>query len=170
MAQQRRIKLYTKTGDKGNTSLYDGTRAFKGDFIFDVLGTIDELNCHIGKLASYDSLSSDRKHELRIIQYRLINISSVIATPKNNKNIPDITTQDITELESMIDYCQMNSPPLKEFVLPGINPANCSAHLCRVNARKVERMVISLFHEKELTEVKRNILIWFNRLSDFSLH
>ena len=173
----RRIKLYTKTGDKMKTSLYDGSRVYKEDYIFDVLGTIDELNCHVGTLAYH----AVEKHDLRVIQYRITNIASIIATPKRNKRLPEITEEDISALERLIDDCQQRSSPLDEFVLPGSCPVNCQAHICRVVARRVERMTSRLFHNggqsftsgnrtvlnKDLPKYKKRILVWFNRLSDF---
>lgn len=174
--EKKRIKLYTKSGDKGKTSLYDGTRRYKEDYIFDVLGTIDELNCHIGMLAVMEPSIS-----IRILQYKLTRINSIIATPQKNKNIPNITVQDITFLEKAIDNLQQLTPPLKEFVLPGSTPSNSQCHICRAVSRRAERMVSRLFHNggqpftngdrivpnKNLPKNKKNILIWFNRLSDF---
>ena len=110
-AKVRRLKLYTKSGDKGKTSLYDGSRKYKEDYIFDVLGTIDELNCHVGALAVSQDMVIDF---LREIQYHLTHIASVIATPHRNKNLPDITEGDIARLEGVIDGLQASTPPLGE--------------------------------------------------------
>jgi cob(I)alamin adenosyltransferase len=170
----RRIKLYTKSGDKGKTSLYDGSRRYKEDYVFDVLGTIDELNCHVAVIAGC--------HEYcRVIQYKLMNISSVIATPHRNKNLPDVTEEDIKSLETRIDALQAECTPLREFVIPGSTAGDAQVHICRAVTRRAERMVSRLFHNggqpftngerivpnKDLPKYKKRILIWFNRLSDY---
>jgi len=188
MTHERRIKLYTKTGDKGHTSLYDGSRASKTDRIFDVLGTMDELNCHIGLLttimtvfgvdeekSAFDrwNLNGQKKSVskiLRMIQYKITHINSIIATPKQNKPLPGISDTDITILEKQIDLLQQQAPPLREFVLPGSTPGNAQAHVCRVITRKAERIILDLFWSKIYSDIpddKKRILIWINRLSDY---
>lgn len=170
-------KLYTKTGDKGKTSLYDGTRTYKEEYIFDVLGTMDELNCHIGFLAV---LAPEVQKSMRLLQYRITQINSVIATPTATKPLPQIEEKDIALLESLIDTHDSKCPPLREFVLPVSNKLNAQSHICRVVARKAERMLNKLFHNPnrmyvagqreiengELPENKKLILKWMNRLSD----
>ena len=158
----RRIKLYTKTGDKGKTSLYDGSRTGKDELIFDVLGNLDELNCNIGMLWCYEC-----KIFFRIIQYNLTNIASNIATPKKNKNLVEISDGDIKTIEQKIDNLQQRAPILKEFVLPGINKSNSQAHICRTLTRRLERSLYKLWNGKEISGQEKNILIYINRLSDY---
>jgi cob(I)alamin adenosyltransferase len=160
-------KLYTKKGDKGQTSLYDGSKHSKTEPIFSTLGDIDELNSAIGLLiAFWGNVSSIyiNKSFLRKIQYHLINISSVIATPGKKKNkLTRITEEDISELEKHIDYCQSKCPPLKQFILPGPQlPSrltiseeqiqsqyhacvSAQAHVCRAITRRVERRILNLW-------------------------
>jgi cob(I)alamin adenosyltransferase len=171
----RKIKLYTKTGDKGLSSLYDGSRVPKFNIIFNILGDLDELNSHIGLLCSYEE-----NNKLRKIQLLLTNIASIIATPKNNKILPkEITNQEIKELEKNIDFYEEQNTPLKEFVLPGINLPNAQSHICRSTTRRVERKLWEFCTFLENDNVKEqlksrlatikypNILIYINRLSDF---
>jgi len=152
------MKLYTKFGDKGNTQLYDGTTVSKTSQICDVIGEIDELNVRIGDLAI-----NTNEIFLREIQYMLMNISSLIATPNKNKQsfLPQVTSEDITLIERQIDFYHKKVPPLKEFVIPCYNQANTKAHLCRTHTRTVERKYL------ELQDRNDNIAIYINRLSDF---
>ena len=171
----RRIKLYTKTGDEGKTSLYNGTRCNKAEPIFSTLGDLDELNCAIGMLITYIqvyNISAIEENFFRKIQYHIINISSVIATPgKKNARLTRITEEDIAEIERKIDLSQQNAPPLKQFILPGAQISKnhlsytaygdrvkepekiqsslvtAQAHMCRAIARRAERNVLGLWKD-----------------------
>lgn len=161
-----KIKLYTKTGDKGTTSLYDMRRVGKDKLIFEVLGDLDELSAFIGVVLSY-------KHEmysnvLRKIQSKLLDIGSDIATIKNRNNIVKISEGDIKEIENYIDDLQERAPPLKEFILPGLNNIDAHVHVCRAVTRRLER------HLWKMKKAAKNehptdefTYIYINRLSDF---
>lgn len=174
------MKIYTKTGDKGKTSLYDGKRITKDSVIFEVIGEIDELTSRIGMLYS---LVKDQKNislYLKKIQQILQDINSNIATIDKTKKIPQIKEELIFEIENNIDEMEEKLPKLTKFILPGINQTDAQAHLCRTQARKVERFLWKLENctsrellknEKilDLTFVKVDIIIlkFINRISDY---
>lgn len=161
-------KIYTKTGDRGETDLYDGSRLAKTESIFDVLGTLDELSSHIGVLITlHESLwkimrSKTLTMRLRRLQQTLLNIGSIIATPNSEgKQLPDIS--DIVEtIESFIDGMENILPPLTQFLLVGgINSIESQAHVCRTVARRAEREFLKSGIDND------TIRIWLNRLSDY---
>lgn len=154
-------KIYTKKGDKGKTSLYDGSRVYKCDKRICVLGTFDELIAHIGELVVL--VDENDRLQLQKIQVILSDISSIIATPKGNKSLPMNTVDEkyISELERGIDRFMSETPPLKDFVLPGATISNAKAHVCRAVTRRLEREII----ESELVE--GSIIKYVNRLSDY---
>lgn len=161
-----RIKLYTKKGDKGMTSLYDGTRVSKTDLYMAVLGTLDELNVHVGMTAvSINKLNRLCYGDLRHIQLIIIDISSIIATPSKRNKVRGFDANEITNIEKGIDSLHSQSPPLTEFLLPCSTYENSLAHVCRVVARRAERKMIKLFSVDE--QIDQNILIYMNRLSDY---
>lgn len=171
------MKIYTKTGDKGKTSLYDGSRHSKFDEVFDVLGDIDELSSHIGLLYTQFNASvndeppshPDNKNIntdfLRIIQCRLQTINSLIATPESKKasKLTQITEEDVKYLENQIDLYSNSTPPLKVFILPGVTVCDSQAHVCRSVCRRAERRFIRLHPEEETFVLVKQYL---NRLSD----
>lgn len=180
------MKIYTKTGDKGKTSLYDGSRHSKFDEVFDVLGDIDELSSHIGLLYTqlYSSVNDEptshpgllyTQYEpdnrnintdfLRIIQCRLQTINSLIATPESKKasKLTQITEEDVKYLENQIDLYSNSTPPLKVFILPGVTVCDSQAHVCRSVCRRAERRFIRLHPEEETFVLVKQYL---NRLSD----
>jgi cob(I)alamin adenosyltransferase len=153
-------KIYTKTGDRGETGLYDGSRLAKTEPIFDVLGTLDELSSHIGVLISCNVGVTTLR--LRRLQQILLNIGSVIATPNpGDRTLPDITGI-IEGLESYIDEMEATLPPLTTFLLVGGgNVAESHAHVCRTVARRAEREFLKSGIDND------TIRIWLNRLSDY---
>lgn len=155
-------KIYTKTGDKGTTSLYDMSRVEKSNIIFDVLGDIDELSCYIGLLCSV--LKSDDVNFLRFIQHKLLDIGSDIATLSKRDKIVEVSLDDVKELEQKIDYYSDLKEPLKEFILVGYGIEDSYSHLCRAIARKAER---NLWKIKDYISTGENTFIYMNRLSDF---
>lgn len=156
-------KIYTKTGDKGMTTLYDMSRVYKADSVFDILGELDELNVRVGKLAILVPVDSF----LRDIQRILLNIGSDFATPASNKRekIVEITEADIKVLEDKIDMMDSKLPKLTVFVLPGVGLNDIVAHEARVCCRKVERQAWAI--RDRVGYVKDETFRYLNRLSDF---
>jgi cob(I)alamin adenosyltransferase len=163
----KKMKIYTKTGDKGKTSLIGGTRVSKHHFRIDAYGTIDELNSYLGLLSDY--LESDKStiEIIREIQDRLFTIGSSLATDPNANSkmaIPDLKASDIEFLENKIDEFELNLNPLKSFILPGGNKASSVSHVARCVCRRAERMVVELSENEKVNEL---ICPYLNRLSDF---
>ena len=169
------MKVYTKTGDNGTTSLYDGTRCNKSSNIFMALGELDELNSRVGVLlADMDigegTINTDPSFlerievNLRQIQSNIQNINSVLASGK--KVTKTTVGDDITKLENEIDWLESYNPRLTKFILPGVTRADSSSHMCRTQARKAERLMWVLQHE-ETIDVPPLELAYVNRLSDY---
>ena len=162
------MKIYTKTGDKGMTSLYGGARVSKSSLQIDTYGTLDELNSYIGLLRSVES-TKDEWETIKEIQDRLFTIGSYLASDANKKDLskPDLLEEDITLLEDRIDQMDETLEPLKSFVLPGGSIENSYAHLARVCCRKVERMVVKLVQDFPELPIPELVLSYLNRLSDY---
>ncbi len=159
------MKIYTKKGDAGQTSLIGGTRVPKHHLRVEAYGMVDELNVVIGLLI--DQLKTDREIEvLRTIQDRLfITGSNLAADPhKNRMALPQLSNEDIELLEREIDVMDAALPPLKNFILPGGHPAVSFSHLARVVCRRAERIVSQL---AENESVNPDIIKYLNRLSDY---
>ncbi len=158
------MKIYTKTGDEGFTSLFGGARISKDDIRIEAYGTVDELNSFVGRL--YDECSiEDVKAQLFIVQNKLFNIGSVLACdPKADFKLTGVIAEDILFLENAIDKMDEELPPLKNFILPSGHSQVSAAHLCRTICRRAERRVVTLQNN---TEVDHNITIYLNRLSDY---
>jgi cob(I)alamin adenosyltransferase len=173
------MKIYTRSGDEGNSSLYDGSRISKSEIFFDVLGELDELSSRIGFLSSLLSSNDSLLIFLRVIQGKIQDINTIIATIKTKKVLPKITADDILLLEQQIDNLEQNNEPLTKFILPGVTQLDSQSHLCRTQARKVERYLWKLHNSKdniiktngiiELKEIAidNSITSYVNRLSDF---
>ncbi len=166
------MKIYTKTGDKGKTSLIGGKRVSKSNLRIEAYGTIDELNSYIGFLRDQNT-DLQIKNTLLVIQNNLFVIGTLLALdPDNEKfksadnpyNSMNITSEDITFLELEMDEMNKNLPELKHFILPGGHTTVSICHICRTVSRRAERICIAL---NEDTGVSVNILIYLNRLSDF---
>ncbi|WP_025764694.1 cob(I)yrinic acid a,c-diamide adenosyltransferase [Dyadobacter tibetensis] len=159
------MKIYTKTGDKGTTSLIGGTRLSKAHIRIESYGTVDELNAYIGLLRD-QPVNEGRKDLLKEIQDRLFTIGSHLASePEQNKRIlPDLTESDIELLESEMDAIDAVVPTLRAFILPGGHTAVSYGHLARTVCRRAERAVI---HLKQQEEVEDIVIRYLNRLSDF---
>jgi len=162
------MKIYTKTGDKGTTSLYGGARVSKTDFQVEVFGIIDELLSYVGLIRSQDELGN-QEEVLKEIQDRLFSIGSHIAAdPKKVKlKKPEIYVEDVTLLEKNIDLMDATLEPLKQFVLPGGHMTVSFCHLARVISRKVERRVIELSERDSEIELYPVMFQYLNRLSDY---
>jgi cob(I)alamin adenosyltransferase len=159
------MKIYTKTGDQGTTSLVGGTRVLKSDLRIDSYGTVDELNSYIGLLRDQD-VNQSRKDILIEIQDRLFTIGSILATePSNTKvKIPALQETDIAFLEEQIDGMDATLPPMRFFVLPGGHASVSFGHVARTVCRRAERHVITLSHQETIQPL---VIKYLNRLSDY---
>jgi len=160
-------KIYTKTGDKGQTTLIGGSRVPKSHLRIEAYGTIDELNSWTGMLN--DQFAHDpTRVVLREIQDRLFTIGSMLATDpaKHTKMaLPDLHPADITLLEEQMDAMEENLPELKSFLLPGGHVAVSTAHIARCVCRRAERICVGLQEMHE--QVNPLIIQYLNRLSDY---
>ena len=158
------MKIYTKTGDKGETSLYGGKRLKKDDLRIESYGTVDELNAHIGFLREGD-IHDDYDAILQSVQIELFNIGSHLASsPNASFPLPNLNEGLVGQLESAMDDMNESLPELKTFVLPGGSESASRAHLARTVCRRAERRVVSL---SQTEQVNNHIVVFLNRLSDF---
>jgi cob(I)alamin adenosyltransferase len=160
------LKIYTKTGDKGETSLLGGTRVPKYHDRIEAYGTLDELNSYIGLLRDQD-IAVRYKDLLLIIQDRLFTAESLLATdPLNEPDyaLPQLHDEDILLLESEIDRMNEVLPALTSFILPGGHPAVSHAHVARCICRRAERLTIKLSASSPVDLI---IIRYLNRLSDY---
>jgi cob(I)alamin adenosyltransferase len=161
------MKIYTKTGDKGTTSLIGGTKVLKSHLRIEAYGTVDELNSYIGLCKD---LIAD-KHSISIlqeIQDRLFTIGSALACDPEKEpkmKIPDLKEGDIDLLEKEMDEMTDQLPEMKSFILPGGHPAISHLHIARCICRRAERCCVRL--ETEQKEVEAIIIKYMNRLSDY---
>lgn len=158
------FKIYTKTGDKGETSLFGGKRLPKNHIRIEAYGTVDELNSYIGLVR--DNLSDKKIQDLlKEIQDRLFAIGSSLASdPDKNMITPDIKEEDITILENAMDEMDKELPALKNFILPGGHTVVSFCHIARCVCRRAERNTVAL-HSNEPVEVL--VIQYLNRLSDY---
>lgn len=159
------FKIYTKTGDKGETSLIGGVRVPKYHLRIESYGTVDELNSYIGLVK--DSVKDQSiKNMLYEIQDRLFTVGSVLASdPATSKmKIPDLHESDIELLEKKIDEMEADLPELKNFILPGGHPVVSYCHLARCVCRRAERLIVQLKTESEMPDI---VITYMNRLSDY---
>lgn len=161
------IKIYTKTGDKGTTSLIGGTKVPKNDIRIETYGTIDELNSWIGLIN--DQLNDEEfKNELKEIQDRLFTIGSSLATDAEKETkmkLPDLHDSDIEFLEKRIDEMTAQLSPMKSFILPGGHVTVSSIHITRCVCRRSERLAVNM-QQNELF-IDEKIIRYLNRLSDY---
>jgi cob(I)alamin adenosyltransferase len=159
------MKIYTKTGDKGQTSLIGGTRVPKHHIRIESYGTVDELNSWIGLINDQD-ITQESKTILSEIQDRLFTIGSSLASDpeKSKMKIPDLHQSDIELLENQIDKMNEVLPEMRNFILPGGHTTISYCHLARCVCRRAERNVIHL-HETEY--VNEMVIVYLNRLSDY---
>lgn len=156
------MPIYTRTGDKGKTSLFDGSRVLKSHPRVETYGTIDELNSTIGAaLAHLTANKTPLKKELANIQHDLLAIGSALATPDP---LPVIGLEKrAKEFEKLIDTMTAKMPPLKEFILPGGGKAGSFLHIARTITRRAERQLVTLIQKEEVDQA---IVVYLNRLSD----
>lgn len=158
------MKIYTKTGDDGETGLYGGGRVRKDHARLEAFGTVDELNAAIGVLRA-ESLDQDIQTLLEMIQNQLFNLGAELATPQAEILPNKINTAQIEMLEKSIDRFEEELQPLKNFILPGGTRAAGLLHLCRTICRRAERRVITM-QEFVDEAISQGIVIYLNRLSD----
>ncbi|MFQ5802216.1 MAG: cob(I)yrinic acid a,c-diamide adenosyltransferase [Candidatus Methylomirabilales bacterium] len=161
------MKIYTKRGDQGETSLFDGTRVSKHDSRVEAYGDVDELNALLGTVRAF--LTDQEISEiLASIQRDLFAIGAQLADPKfgqrKQKEKADLTEARVKELEETIDRCETELPPLKHFILPGGSHAGSLLHLGRTICRRAERRAVAL--KQQGTPVPPIVVIYINRLSD----
>jgi len=159
------MKVYTKTGDKGQTSLFGGQRVPKHHIRIESYGTVDELNSHIGLIRDQDI----NKHLILVlleIQDRLFTLGAQLATePGNSKvKVPKVEEKDILFLEQEIDKMNEELPEMRSFVLPGGHTTVSYCHIARCVCRKAERLVVLLAENEEIDPL---IIQYLNRLSDY---
>ncbi|WP_091374296.1 cob(I)yrinic acid a,c-diamide adenosyltransferase [Mucilaginibacter mallensis] len=159
------MKIYTKTGDKGFTSLIGGTRVPKHHLRIESYGTVDELNSYIGLIRDQEITAHD-KEILKHIQDRLFTIgSSLAADPEKSRMIiPDLHLADIELLEKEMDRMDGELPQLKHFILPGGSNTISFCHIARCVCRRAERITVHLAEESAVDE---KVNIYLNRLSDY---
>lgn len=165
-------KIYTKTGDKGETSLFTGQRLPKNDPIIEALGTVDECNCCIGMAIAHinnNAQFSHIKEQLEIIQHALFDVGAALATPRTRASESKIEktrfdSEETEMLEKWIDQMQSQLPELHSFILPGGHPCGATLHLARSICRRAERLVVPIAHK---ADVSKNVMIYLNRLSDY---
>ncbi len=159
--------IYTKTGDKGETSLVGHVRVSKGSVRLECYGTTDELNSHVGLLITYCSDPADLQF-LANVQSKLFVVGGYLATDNSQTEIREgniVTEEMIQEVEDEIDRLQNLVPPMKMFVVPGGSRAAAYAHVCRTICRRAERCIVRLMESGAV--VDDNVLALINRLSDY---
>ena len=159
------MKIYTKKGDSGHTSLIDGQIVNKHNLFVDAYGTVDELNSFLGLLKDYIK-DETIKDILNNIQPKLFSIGSILATGKNQDIMEKVKIEkkDVKYIEFHIDSMNNELPELKNFIIPGGHKISSYSHVCRSICRRAERRISELNNEQS---VDPNILSYINRLSDF---
>ena len=161
------MKIYTKAGDLGSTSLIGGTRVPKSHIRIESYGTVDELNSFIGLLSDLVS-NADIKIVLKEVQDRLFTVGSSLACDPDKEpslKIPDLKEEDIAYLESLMDKMNEVLEPMKSFILPGGHQAISTAHIARCVCRRAERWCVNL--QEEDLFVEPMVIKYLNRLSDY---
>ncbi|MDR2556331.1 MAG: cob(I)yrinic acid a,c-diamide adenosyltransferase [Bacteroidales bacterium] len=167
--------IYTKKGDKGQTTLVGGRPVSKADDAVEIYGTIDELNAQIGFANTY-VIASEAKQSISTtatkIQNKLFLTGNLYASPADNFTLPFITEEDISELEQSIDEIEKSLPPLREFIIPGGTPAAAAFHVARTVCRRLERLLVRFIEQhaaerKNISQQDDLALKYINRLSDY---
>ncbi|MDP9131670.1 MAG: cob(I)yrinic acid a,c-diamide adenosyltransferase [Nitrospirota bacterium] len=168
----RITKVYTRTGDAGQTRLAGGQQVWKDCLRVEAYGTVDELNASIGLVRAMNAdtvatspASTQLEEDLRWVQNKLFDVGSILATAPGQtfNNMPTVMAKDVTKLERMIDRCQKDLAPLKEFILPGGGKVSATLHQARTICRRAERICIRLTREET---VAAELNKYLNRLSD----
>ena len=161
------MKIYTKTGDTGTTSLIGGTKVYKNNIRIETYGTVDELNPYVG-LVSELLNDAPSKIILKEIQDRLFTIGSSLACDPEKApamKIPDLKEEDIVLLENEIDGMNETLPEMKSFILPGGHVAVSTAHITRCVCRRAERLCVAMQQQNVFFEPL--VIKYLNRLSDY---
>ena len=161
------MKIYTKAGDLGSTSLIGGTRVPKSHIRIESYGTVDELNSFIGLLSDLVS-DADIKTVLKEVQDRLFTVGSSLACDPDKEpslKIPDLKDEDVSFLEKEMDRMNETLPAMKSFILPGGHLASATLHVCRCVCRRVERLCVLMQQEDMFIDPR--VLVYLNRLSDY---
>ena len=168
----RITKVYTRTGDAGQTRLAGGQQVWKDCLRVEAYGTVDELNVSVGLVRAMNAegggtsaAAAQLEADLRWVQNKLFDVGSLLATAPGQTfpNMPTVTADDVTRLEQMIDRCQEELAPLKEFILPGGGMVSATLHQARTICRRAERECIKLSREED---VSAELNKYLNRLSD----
>lgn len=162
------MKIYTRGGDRGSTTLVGGSRVAKSDLRIEAYGTVDELGAHVGYL--HDLLESEQhreqREELEWVLDRLMSCAALLAAEESWwAKLPQITPGDIDRLESAIDRLLDGLPELRHFTLPCGHPLVSYSHVCRTVCRRAERRVVSA--AERYPEIPESVQIYLNRLSDY---
>ena len=156
------MAIYTKTGDKGKTSLYDGTRVSKGDIRVESYGTIDELGAMLGLAKNY--VKEDKMYqEIMEIQNKLFVVAANLATKEESRIKVRITEEDIKVLEDLVDYYSEKTSNMDGFIINGSDIASGHLHVARTVCRRAERRIINLASEEDVDEI---LIKYVNRLAD----
>jgi cob(I)alamin adenosyltransferase len=157
------MKIYTRTGDTGETGLLGGVRVKKHDLRIEAYGTVDELNAVLGVVRAARP-SSRVDQILDHIQNELFSVGAELATPTTaGSHFGRVEESEVARLEEMIDLCETDLAPLRNFILPGGTPAAAQLHLARTVCRRAERLVVAL---SESSAVSPQLVVYLNRLSD----
>jgi cob(I)alamin adenosyltransferase len=159
------MKVYTKKGDEGQTSLLGGTRVSKHHLRIEAYGTVDELNSWMGLLKD-QPVAAPYAAFIKQVQDNLFTLGSHLAADPdaNRMQLPQVTAADVQDLEQSIDQMEESLPALQNFVLPGGHPANSTAHVARCVCRRAERIAV---HLNDVQQIEAIILQYLNRLSDW---
>ncbi|CAN5845233.1 cob(I)yrinic acid a,c-diamide adenosyltransferase [soil metagenome] len=165
------MKIYTRTGDRGETGLFGGGRVSKDHTRVEAYGEVDELNSLLGVVvvALEDAGEAEIAGRLRRIQADLFTLGANLATPRAEEggrasaHVPGLPAERIAEMESWIDAAEEELEPLRSFILPGGSQAAALLHLARTVCRRAERRVVTLAHQ---AQVEEEVIVYLNRLSD----
>lgn len=157
------MKIYTKTGDAGQTGLFGGERVAKDALRVHAYGTADECNAVLG-LARAAGLDAGLDELLATVQNQLFVVGADLATPGESAHIPRVGDDEVRQLEQWIDMLEGELEPLRQFILPGGTPAAAQLHLARTTCRRAERWAVSLAQAEPINPL---VLTYLNRLSDF---
>ena len=158
------MKIYTRTGDSGETGLAGGGRVSKTSLAIEAVGTVDELNAVLGLVRSY-SITDEIQSQLQQIQSRLFDVGALVASKEGYDCGVAISAEESTWLEARIDKLNQNLPELRQFILPGGHPAAAQTHFARTVCRRAERLVVNLQQQSE--NPLGNAITYLNRLSDY---
>jgi cob(I)alamin adenosyltransferase len=163
------VKIYTKTGDRGETGLFDGSRASKASPRVEAYGDVDELNAMLGVALAFIREDQELRSCLLDIQRDLFVVGAHLADPKARVEAKrgakaSLTEDKVTQLERWIDHFEEQLPPLRQFILPGGSKGGATLHHARTVCRRAERQVVALSQQVDISPL---LIIYLNRLSDF---